>query len=272
MKAFNKKTKTAAIIGSVLMSGFVALPAFAEEVTTTNAPVPTTTSFPGGIKSNKNDDFLKNKMENRSRGLEVEKKDDSKKMNPEMLRKALENKNYSEFKTALTNSGITESKIPTESEFVKILEAYNLAKTGDVQGAQKILKENNLNPMLRGLVMGQHLSLTDAQKIAIKNAEELVKQGKTEEARAILVTAGLPQPLINNTPKNTQKEAIKTAIDQAKLLKSEGKTEEAKQVLKDAGLDEKSARKMEKEFNKELQKEKKSFGSVLKNFFKFNRN
>ncbi len=262
MKNFNKNTKTALILGGIIATSLVASPAFADN----------------GKSSSHGD--VKNQMQmNWGKGLDDDDHFDDKKFKniainnagADKVRLAIESKNYTAFKDSLTAINVKE--IPTEAQFNLLVDAYTKAKAGDIVGAQKILKDNNLSPLLNRFIMGQHLELTDAQKTILKQAEELIKQGKTEEAKKLLETAGLPaMPMSKKDmkmPENAEK--IKTAMETAKTLRSQGKTEEAKKVLTDAGISEKSISKIDKEFSKQEQKERKSLVKIFKKFFKFNK-
>jgi hypothetical protein len=260
MKNFNKNTKTALILGGLIATSLVASPAFADNGKSSSR---------GDVKNQMQMNWLKDRDDD-------DHYDDKKIKNmgmdnaaAEKVRLAIESKNYTAFKDALT--AINTKEIPTEAQFNLVVDAYTKAKAGDIVGAQKILKDNNLAPLLNRFIMGQHLELTDAQKTILKQAEELIKQGKTDEAKKLLETAGLPSmpmaPKDMKMPENAEK--IKMAMETAKTLRSQGKTDEAKKVLTDAGLSEKSISKIDKEFAKQDQKERKSLVKIFKKFFKF---
>jgi len=230
---FKNKTKAYIIMGSILLSGLTAVPVFAEEVSNT----PDLVNF-ANIKTNN-------------------------------IQKSIESKNLEDFNKELNNIGFNHNL--DQSDFDVVINAYTKAKSGDIQGAQKIMRDSDISPMFNRFIMGQHMQLTIDQKESIKKAENLIKEGKKDEAKSVLVESGLPTPFFDS-PKHTQKEALKNTINQAKVLKSEGKTEEAKQVLQNAGIPEKSFRNLEKEFSRETQKDKKSFFGTIKNFFKFSKN
>ncbi len=265
-----KKSKTALLLSTVLLTGLVASPVLAD-----NRDGDDDDDKNRGHKESKemrfkmDDDFLKGKWDD---DFYKNKSTNSAAMMAkfESIQKAIESKNYTDFTKALSDAEVKETI--TEAQFNIIAEAYTKAKSGDVKGAQELLKSNNLNPMLHGFIMGQHMQLTDAQKEVLKKAEELIKQGKIDEAKALIESAGLPKPPIMAIDKNIKKEELKTAIETAKQLKSDGKIDEAKKVLSDAGIPERATEKLEKEFNREEHKERKSLVSIFKNFFRIGKN
>lgn len=268
MKKFNKKTKTAVVLGSVLLSSLISMPALADDrKDEKNRP------FEKEMRIKWEDNDHKNSDDHDDNDDKYEKKYKDIKINDEAFQKvrtALDSKNYTAFKESMISLNIKDEI--TEAQFNLIVESYTKAKAGDIVGAQKILKDNNLSPVLHRFVMSQHLLLTDAQKNAIKQAEDLIKQGKTEEAKKLLESAGFPNGIPSQVKKDLNKDreiAMKTAFDTAKTLRDQGKTEEAKKVLTDAGVSPKAVVKIEKEFQKQEEKEKKSLMQMFKKFFKF---
>lgn len=199
-----------------------------------------------------------------------DKNDDKKiKINMDTIKTALNTNNYVLFTTTIKDGGFKE--VVSQAEFDTMVLAYNKAKTGDVKGAQKLIKDAKLNPLLNRFILGQHLELTDAQKTAIKQASVLAKQGKIEEAKAVLKAAGLPDVMPEaKVDKNAD---LKIALEKAKQLRKDGKNDEAKQVLIDAGITDKALDKINKEFDKENNvKQKSKFMQKVKNFFRFSKN
>lgn len=194
---------------------------------------------------------------------------------PEMMRKnnlktediakALSTNDFALFTTTLKNAGFTETV--TEANFKIIIEAYTKAKAGDVKGAQELLKTNNITPMMERFIMGQHnkIDLTDAQKSTLKQAKELMEQGKKDEAEALIKTAGLPLPMKGEM--NQEHKEMKEALEKAKELRKEGKKDEAKEVLKQAGVTAKTQKKLEREFKSQEIKTKGGLLGQLKKFF-----
>lgn len=265
MKNFNKNTRAALILGGVMVSSLVASPVFADENKSGNR-----NDFQKQMQSKwDHDEDDHNEDRDKKEHKEKSKFEDFKlnSVESEKIRLAIESKNYTAFKDALTLNKITP--IPTEAEFNLLAEAYTKAKAGDIVGAQKILKDNNLSPLLNRFVMGKHLSLTDLQKSILKQAEDLIKQGKLEEAKKLLETAGLPAMPAKDITNIQNAEKIKTAIETSKTLRNQGKMEESKKVLVDAGVSDTVIAKIEKEFVKQEVKEKKSLRQIFKKFFKF---
>lgn len=263
MKNFNKKTRVALVIGGVMVSSLIANPAFADE-----------------NKSGSRNDFQKQMQINWGHEDDHDDRDEKEhkqkskfenfginKIEAEKIRSSIESKNYTAFKDAVVVLKL--KTIPTEAEFNLLTEAYVKAKAGDIVSAQKILKDNNLTSMLNGFIMGQHMSLSDSQKSTLKQAEELIKQGKLEEAKKLLETAGLPSMPAKDITSIQNAEKIKTAIETSKTLRNQGKMEESKKVLVDAGVSSNVITKIEKEFVKQEVKEKKSLLQIFKKFFKF---
>ncbi len=178
---------------------------------------------------------------------------------------ALTQGDYPSFTKALLNAGVTESV--SEEQFSVMVSAFAKVKAGDIAGAQKSIMDAKLSPLLHRLIMGQKASLTEAQKTALKNAGDLLKQGKKEEARVILEAAGLTN--LVEPIKSDRSLEIKSALEKAKTLRAEGKTEEAKTVLKDAGITQKAEAKMEHEMNVDKKENTKAgIFQRLKHFFK----
>ncbi len=261
---FVMNKKTVLFLSAVLMLGLVSSPAMADNRGDDN-------DERGPYKEmrfEKNDDFFKGKFDDDN--FKNFPKDHILMAKIDAVQKAIESKSYADFTKAMTDAGIKDTV--SESDFNIITEAYIKAKSGDIKAAQELIKNNNLSPMLHGFIMGRHMQLTDAQKETLKQAEDLIKQGKMDEAKSLLESAGLPKPPVVGEDKNLKKEEIKTILEKAKQLKSEGKEDEAKQVLSDAGIPEKASIKLEKEFNKESHKERTSLVKIFKNFFRIGKN
>lgn len=220
-------------------------------------------------KINTRPDFEKREEMRKNEDKKIKIDDDQKiKINMDTIKTALNTNDYALFTKTITDSGF--KGVVSQIEFNTMVLAYNKAKTGDIQGAQKIIKDANLNPLLVRFIMNQHLELTDTQKTAIKQASVLSKQGKIEEAKAVLKAAGLPDVI---PPAKIDKNAdLKIALEKSKALRQEGKNEEAKQVLIDAGITDKALVKINKEFDKQNNKQKSKFMQRVKNFFKFSQN
>ncbi len=255
MKSLNTGTK-AIIAGAIAFAALAGTTAKAEEIRN-----PDLKFVPKMRLENK--DMVRIKM-----GYPDSKKKESEtKLNAEVIRSAIEKSDYALFTKTLTDAGITENI--TEAQFKIIVSAYTKAKAGDIAGAQTLLKENNMASMLNRFIMGKHLELTDAQKDIIKQAEDLVKAGKLDEAKKVLESAGLPAPS-NKIP--ARPEEVKAALEKARTLRAEGKNDEAEKILLDTGISSKAVVKIEKEFDKENLKERKSILQKIKHFFKFGKN
>jgi len=184
---------------------------------------------------------------------------------------SLKNNDYTLFTTTLKGLGVNESI--TTAQFGVLVNAYTLFKNNKSAEAVKLLEDNKVNPILIKFVNNRP-DLTDAQKTILKQASDLIKQGKINEAKTLIASAGLPE-----TPKakaidkkivkvetKANKEAIRKAFDQARELKKEGKIDEAKKVLKDAGIPDQIQDKIRVEFDK-TKTEKVGFFQSLKNLF-----
>jgi len=267
MKAFDKNKKITLTALAILLSSLVVLPVSAEASMVLNdasdliqGKEVIVTLAPDISKTKTGKDKLTDEViEDPAMGIDLND-----------VKAALDSKNYIDFTKILTDASV--SKVITEAQFNLIVEAYVKAKAGSLQDAQKILKDNNLDQMLYGFVIGQHMQLTDADKTAIKEAEELLKKGKTEEAKSIIAAAGLPKHATTGSKNIVKNDEIKTSLQKAKQLRSQGLPDQAKQVLKDSGIPEKAVIKLEKEFDKESpQKDKKSLIDIFKKFFNFSK-
>lgn len=179
---------------------------------------------------------------------------------------ALTQGDYALFTKALLDANIKEPV--SEAQFSVMVSAFAKVKAGDIAGAQKGIVDAKLSPLLHRLIMGQKASLTEAQKTALKNAGELLKQGKKEEARIVLEAAGLTN--LVEPIKSDRSTEIKSILEKAKVLRAEGKTEEAKAILKDAGITEKAEAKIQHEVKIDKKENaKNNIFKRLKHFFRF---
>ncbi len=159
--------------------------------------------------------------------------------NKDYIETSFKNNDYNLFVQTLKNLNIKDTV--TKEQFAVLVNAYNLFKNNKQVEAVKLLKDNNINPLLIKFVNNRQ-DLTDAQKDSLKKASDLIKQGKIDEAKAILSSIGLdhiPQNInqkINKVENKLKKNEFKNALDQARDLRKQGKIDEAKKVLKDAGV------------------------------------
>lgn len=191
-------------------------------------------------------------------------------MNKTAIENALKNNDYNLFTTTVKGFGITETI--TKEQFSVLVSAYNLFKSNKNAEAIKLLQDNKVNPVLIKFINNRP-DLTDEQKTILKNASDLIKQGKIEEGKALIQTAGLPElPVkmdkkINKAETKAKKDEIKKAFDQARELRKEGKLDEAKKVLKDAGIPDSIQEKIRPEFEKNASSTKVGFFQSFKNLF-----
>jgi hypothetical protein len=84
----------------------------------------------------------------------------------------------------------------------------------------------------------KEVKLTDEQKVAIKTARDLMKEGKFDEAKKVLEAAKVPMPAMPAHPilKNELTAEQKAALVKAKELRTAGDTEGAKAALSAVGL------------------------------------
>lgn len=152
---------------------------------------------------------------------------------------ALKNNDYNLFIQTLKKLNINDSI--TNDQFTILVNAYKLFRDNKQDEAVKLLKDNNVNPILIKFINNRP-DLTDSQKEALKKASDLVKQGKIEDAKTVISSAGLPDvpkqinKKINKAEFKADKDELKKALDKARDLRKEGKLDEAKKVLKDAGV------------------------------------
>ncbi len=191
-------------------------------------------------------------------------------INKTAIENALKNNDYNLFITTLKGFGITENV--TNDEFNVLVSAYNLFKSNKKAEAIKLLQENKVNPILIKFINNRP-DLTDEQKTILKNASDLIKQGKIDEGKALIQTAGLPDmPVkidkkISKAETKARRDEIKKAFDQARELKKEGKIDEAKKVLKDAGIPNSIQEKIRPEFEKNASSTKVGLFKSFKNLF-----
>ncbi len=160
--------------------------------------------------------------------------------NKAVIESALDSNDYESFKK-LTNFHVT-SEI-TEEIFQKLVEAQKLRKAGDKAGADKIMTELGMKKPEHKRMTGFFENLTDAQKEILKQAKALTEVGKAEEAKTLLINAGIKIPehrgpflgepdgrFANLT------DAQKAAMKEARALIKAGKMDEAKQKLQMIGM------------------------------------
>lgn len=257
MKVSKKIASRTLVVGAVMLSALAFTSAHAEEVR--NSDGATQLKIRMDQKAMVRPGILNpatDTRENVKTGMNIEIK---------AIHNALELNDYAAFSTALTAAGITETI--SEANFKILVDALAKAKSGDISAAQTILKTNNIAPLMHRFIMANHIEITDTQKIALKEAADLAKDGKTLEARAVLQAAGLPDlPKVDPNPRPQE---LRIALDTAKNLRKEGKIDEAAQTLKDAGISERAIEKIENEFDKEKPAPKPTVFQKIKNFFKF---
>ncbi len=170
---------------------------------------------------------------------QLHKNDGLMKDSKDAIEKALKENNYTLFTESLKKINIAESI--TNEQFSVLVNAYNLFKDNKQNEAIKLLQDNKINPILMKFI-NNRAELTDAQKETIKQANDLIKQGKLSEAKLLLENAGLKdipigiEKKINKAEIKANKDDLKEALEKARILKSEGKIDEAKKTLKDAGV------------------------------------
>lgn len=190
--------------------------------------------------------------------------------NKTAIENALKNNDYALFTTTLKSLNINEPI--TNAQFTVLSNAYSLFRANNQSAAVKLLQDNNVNPVLIKFINNRP-DLTEGQKEILKQASDLVKSGKIEEAKVLIKTAGLPEvpkvlgKKITKVEAKAKKQDLKKAFDQARDLKREGKIDEAKKVLKDAGIPDAVQEKIRPEFEKMGTGTKVSFLQSLKNLF-----
>ena len=190
--------------------------------------------------------------------------------NKAAIENALKNNDYLLFTNTLKSLNISETI--TNTQFTVLVNAYKLFKSNKKSDAVKLLQDNNVNPILIKFINNRP-DLTAAQKEILKQASDLIKAGKIEEAKGLIKTAGLPETPVSLGKKIAKVETkamrgeLKVAFDQARELKKEGKIDEAKKVLKDAGVPDSIQEKIRPEFEKTVESAKVGFLQSLKNLF-----
>lgn len=186
------------------------------------------------------------------------------------IENALKNNDYKLFIDTIKSFGINENI--TNDQFNVLVSAYNLFKSNKNSEAVKLLQDNKINPILIKFINNRP-DLNDAQKDILKNASDLIRQGKIEEGRALIKNAGLPEmpnkidKKINKIENKARRDEVREAFDQARDLRREGKNDEAKKVLKDAGIPDSIQDKIRPEFEKKATSTKVSFLNSFKNLF-----
>lgn len=190
--------------------------------------------------------------------------------NKTAIENALRNNDYTLFTNTLKSLNISE--VITNDQFTVLVNAYNLFKQDKKIEAVQLLQLNKVNPILIKFINNRP-DLTDAQKDILKQASDLIKAGKIEEAKTLIKTAGLPEApkalgkKIQKIENKANKENVRTAFAQARELKEQGKLDEAKKVLKDAGIPDTIQDKIRPEFEKAASSTKISFLQSFKNLF-----
>ena len=122
-----------------------------------------------------------------------------------VIKQAFATGDYQTF-LAVTKKDDKDEPIITEAQFNAMIEAQKLRAAGDVAGAKKILDDAGIKPPVYGKtgkgghhefgkeMKGHMRALTDAQKEIMKQARELMKTGKKDEANALLKNAGIALP------------------------------------------------------------------------------
>jgi hypothetical protein len=191
-------------------------------------------------------------------------------INKTAIENSLKNNDYNLFLSTVKSFGITENI--TNDQFNILVSAYNLFKSNKNAEAVKLLQDSKVNPILIKFINNRP-DLTDDQKTVLKNASDLIKQGKIEEGKALILTAGLPEipakidKKINKVEAKAKKDDIRKAFDQARELRKEGKLDEAKKVLKDAGIPDSIQEKIRPEFEKNATTTKVGLFQSFKNLF-----
>lgn len=120
-----------------------------------------------------------------------------------------------DYQAYLTVTKDFPSKMPvlTEVQFHAMVQAQKLRISGDKIGAEKILNDVGITPPTFSHMrhdrqgkpgLGNKMSnLTEEQKTILKKVRDLMKQGKTEEAKALLKNAGITSPLHTKKATNT---------------------------------------------------------------------
>ena len=168
------------------------------------------------------------------------------------IENALKNNDYGLFTSTLISLGISET-ISTE-QFSILVQAYELFKTNKQDEAVKLLHDSKVNPILIKFINNRP-DLTNAQKEILKQASDLIKQGKTAEAKTLITSSGLPQipkvidRKINKFEERANKEELKKAFNEARQLRKEGRIDEARKVLKDAGVPDQIQDRIRPEFD-----------------------
>lgn len=195
--------------------------------------------------------------------------------NKTAIENALKNNDYNLFVSTL--KGLKINEVVTTDQFAVLVNAYNLFKQDKKDEAVKLLQDNKVNPVLIKFINNRP-DLTVAQKEILKQASDLIKQGKIDEAKALIKTAGLPEiptglgQKINRVENKANKDAIKVAFDTARELRKQGKIDESKKVLKDAGIPDQIQDKIRPEFEKSStatgdKNQKIGFFQSIKNLF-----
>ncbi|MBC7767039.1 hypothetical protein H7Y21_03545 [Arenimonas sp.] len=192
--------------------------------------------------------------------------------NKTAIENALKNNDYALFTNTLKSLNIAE--VITQDQFTVLVNAYNLFKQDKKNEAVQLLQLNKVNPILIKFI-NDRPDLTDSQKQILKQASDLIKVGKIEEAKALIKTAGLPEvpkslslgKKIMKIESKANKEEFQKAFTQARELKELGKLDEAKKVLKDAGIPDSIQEKIRPEFEKSGTTTTIGFLQTFKNLF-----
>ena len=155
------------------------------------------------------------------------------------IENSFKNNDYNLFIETIKKLNINDAI--TKDQFDVLVKVYNLFKENKQTDAIRLLQENKINPILMRFINNRP-DLSDTQKESLKQASDLIKQGKTVEAKSLISSLGLsniPNAIgkkINKTEVRANRDELKKAFDTARDLRKEGKIDEAKKVLRDAGV------------------------------------
>lgn len=154
------------------------------------------------------------------------------------IENALDSGDYTTFKSLSATGYRFEGIEITEEIFLKLVEAHKLRKAGDKVGAEKIMTELGLKKPEHDRMGKFFQNLTSAQKETLAKAKVLADEGKTEEAKTLLLHAGIKIPAYKGVfmegvhPRFANlTDTQKAVMREARTLIKEGKLEEAKALL-----------------------------------------
>lgn len=159
------------------------------------------------------------------------------------IENALDSGDYTTFKSLSATGYRFEGIEITEEIFLKLVEAHKLRKAGDKVGAEKIMTELGLKKPDYDRMGRFFQNLTSTQKETLAKAKVLADEGKTEEAKTLLIHAGIKIPEYKGVFMGGVHQrfahltdAQKTVMREARTLIKDGKFEEAKTLLNNAGI------------------------------------